>query len=277
MSWWMRFTGEDCLQLVRIRGDAKGYADLSDAFLRLIVIDGNYESDFFRIADALLQSGGSFLDVGANHGLLSFGLASKLGERVHFHLFEPNPKLVASIEKTLKLYPEMCAEINNVAVSDLDGVVQFWIEENQTGASHIMESGGIGVRATKLDTYLKNKSMSEVALLKLDIEGYELTALRGAENALKNRQIGAIYFEYFEKYLVRVTEPSKLIEYLDSLSYEVCFCRKFDLENNKGRPVVTLLEGLPGRGLPLIPLRGCQVPAMTDLIAVPRENLVSAS
>ena len=90
---------------------------------------------------------------------------------------------------------------------------------------------------------------------------------------LKNRQIGAIYFEYFEKYLIRVTEPSKLIEYLDSLSYEVCFCRQFDLENNKGRPVVTLPDGLPGHGFPLIPVRGCRVPPMTDLIAVPRENL----
>jgi FkbM family methyltransferase len=277
MTWWMRITGEDRLQLVRIRGDAKGYADLSDGFLRLIVIDGDYESDFFRIADAVLQAGGTFLDVGANHGLLSFGLASKLGERVHFHLFEPNPKLVASIDKTLKLYPGMCAEINSVVVSDLDGMVQFWIDENQTGASHIMVNGGIGVRAIKLDTYLKNKGISHVALLKLDIEGYELTALRGAENALKNQKIDAIYFEYFEKYLIRVSEPYEVIDYLDSLSYEVCFCRHFDLENNKGRPVLTLHNGLPGRGLPLIPVHGCRVPAMTDLIAVPRENLVSAS
>lgn len=277
MTWWMRFTGEDCLQLVRIRGDAKGYADLSDGFLRLIVIDGDYESDFFRIADALLQGGGTFLDVGANHGLLSFGLASKLGERVNFHLFEPNPKLVASIEKTLRLYPGMRAEINSVAVSDVDGIVHFWIEENQTGASHIMESGGTDVRAVRLDTYLKNKGISRVALLKLDIEGYELTALRGAENALKNREIDAIYFEYFEKYLIRVSEPSKVIEYLDSLAYEVCFCRNFDLENNHGRPVVRLREGLSAHRLPLIPIRGCQLPPMTDLIAVPRESLVSAS
>ena len=78
MKAWMRLTGEDPLQLVRIRDDARGYADLSDGFLRLIVIEGDYEKDFFRIADALLQEGGEFLDVGANHGLLSFGLARKL-------------------------------------------------------------------------------------------------------------------------------------------------------------------------------------------------------
>ena len=54
MKAWMRLTREDPLQLVRIRDDAFGYADLSDGFLRLIVIDGAFDEDFFRIADALL-------------------------------------------------------------------------------------------------------------------------------------------------------------------------------------------------------------------------------
>ena len=273
MTWWMRLTAEDSLQLVRIRDDAFGYADLSDGFLRLIVIEGNYESDFFRIADALLQHGGEFLDVGANHGLLSFGLAQKFGERVKFHLFEPNPKLVDSIEKTLTLYPTMRTEIIGMAVSDADETVQFQVEEDQTGASHITESGGISVQTIKLDTYLEEKHVNQVALLKLDVEGYELKALQGAEGALKAQRISAIYFEYFEKFLIRVSPPSKLIEYLDSLSYEVCFCRMHDLKQNGGS-TVTLRYGLPGNGLPLIPIRGREVPAMTDLIAVPRENLV---
>jgi FkbM family methyltransferase len=275
MMWWMRLTGEDSLQLVRIRDDAKGYADLSDGFLRLIVIDGNYETDFFRIADALFESGGEFLDVGANHGLLSFGLARKFSQRVRFHLFEPNPKLLESIVKTLKLYPAMHTEIVGMAVSDLDGTILFQVENDQTGTSHITESGGISVRTIKLDTYLEEKRLNRVALLKLDIEGYELRALHGAENALRARRINAVYFEYFEKLLIRYARPSDLIEYLDSLSYEVCFCRICDLNRHNEKPTVTLRDGLPGSGLPLMPVRGRQIPAMTDLIAVPKENLAA--
>src|SRR5437660_1727379 len=94
MKSWMRITGEDPLQLVRIRDDSFGYADMSDGFLRLIVIDGKFERDFFAIADAMLGEGGTFFDVGANHGLLSFGLAGRHRERIRFHLFEPNPVLV---------------------------------------------------------------------------------------------------------------------------------------------------------------------------------------
>jgi FkbM family methyltransferase len=273
MTAWMRLTGEDPLQLVRIRGDARGYADMSDGFLRLIVIEGDYEKDFFRIADALLRDGGEFLDVGANHGLLSFGLAQKF-PRVRFHLFEPNPKLLESIEKSRELYPQMCAEINPVAVCDRDGTIYFAVQNEQTGASHITSSGGIPIRAVRLDTYLKDKSVESVDLLKIDIEGYELTALRGVECALKTRRIKAIYFEYFEKYLVRVAPPSELIKCLDSTGYEVCFCREADLAQQDGASRVTVREGLPGHMLPLIPVAGLQVPAMTDLLAIPKENLV---
>jgi FkbM family methyltransferase len=276
MKGWMRLTGEDPVQLVRIRDNAHGYADLSDGFLRLIVIDGDYEKDFFRVADALLQEGGEFLDVGANHGLLSFGLARKHDDRVRFHLFEPNPKLLEPIRKSLKLYPSMRAEINALAVCDEDGTILFHVQEDQTGASHIAKSGGIPIRSIKLDTYFKDKCLDHVELLKLDIEGYELPALRGAEHALRNRRIKAVYFEYFEKFLVRVAPPAKLIEFLDSLSYEICFCRHSDLERQVGTRKLTIQDGLPGHGLPLLPIRERRIPAMTDLLAIPRENLTGA-
>ena len=79
---------------------------------------------------------------------------------------------------------------------------------------------------------------------------------------------------FFEKFLIRVGPPSKLFEYLESLSYEVCFCRNSDLDGQAGMQPVTLQRGLPGHGLPLIPVRGRRIPAMTDLIAVPKENIV---
>jgi len=60
MTGWMRLTGENPVQLVRIRADSFGYADLSDGFLRLIVIDQGFEADFFAIADAILAGRGCF-------------------------------------------------------------------------------------------------------------------------------------------------------------------------------------------------------------------------
>jgi FkbM family methyltransferase len=275
MTTWMRLTGEDPLQLVRIRDDAFAYADMNDGFLRLIPIEGGYDDDFFRVADALLESGGDFLDVGANYGLLSFGLAARLADRVRFHLFEPIPRLLAAIEKTRGLYPLMRASVVAAAVTDYDGEVSFAVAEEQTGRSHIDASGAMRTRCLRLDSYLAEAGISEVALLKLDVEGYELPALRGAAAALERRAVKAIYFEYFEKYLVRVGPPAELIGYLDAVGYEVCFCRDYDLAN-AGGATHTLAAGLAGHGLPLTPVRGHTLPAMTDLFAAPKEKLVAA-
>jgi hypothetical protein len=54
-------------------GRAFGYADMSDGFLRLIVIDQGFEQNFFAITDSILANGGTFFDVGVNYGLLSTG------------------------------------------------------------------------------------------------------------------------------------------------------------------------------------------------------------
>jgi FkbM family methyltransferase len=187
-------------------------------------------------------------------------------------MFEPNPKLLESIRKSLELYPSMVAEVNPVAVCEADSTVLFHVQEDQTGVSHIVKSGGIPVRSIKLDTYLKERSLDRVELLKLDIEGYELGALRGAEHALRNHCIKAVYFEYVEKF-VRVAPPAKLVEFLDCLSYEVCFCRQCDIARQSVAPTLTVKDGLPGHGLPLLPIRGRTLPAETDLLALPRENL----
>jgi len=273
MTGWMRLTGEDPVQLVRIRDDAFGYADMNDGFLRLIPIEGEYDHDFFRIADALLDKGGRFFDVGANFGLLSFGLGRKHAAQVEFHLFEPIPRLLEAIDRTRTLYPQMRMTVNAIAVAHYDGETSFDVAEEQTGRSHIDPAGALKTPVVRLDSYLRDKSIENVEFLKLDVEGYELSALRGAAEALQRRAIAAIYFEYFEKYLVRVAPPEALIGFLDDAGYEVCFCREYDLAN-VGGATHTLAAGLAGHGLPLTPTRGHVRPAMTDLLAVPKERLV---
>jgi FkbM family methyltransferase len=272
MMGWMNVTGEDPLQLVRIRDESFGYADLSDDFLRLIVIDGNFEQDFFNVGDAFLSKGGVFLDVGANHGLLSFGLAGRHGDKIEFHLFEPNAKLVASIERSRALYPSMRGYVNAAAVSDHEGTMSFLIDDEQSGASHIADDGTEQVNSIALDKYLAASNIDQVQLLKLDVEGHELLALRGAKHSLESHVFKAIYFEYFEKWLIRVQPPHELLEFLQSLDYEVCFCRANDLSTRGGR-THTIREGLAGHGISLLPVKDHVLPKMTDLLAVPKENL----
>jgi FkbM family methyltransferase len=274
MTAWMRLTGEDALQLVRIRDSSFGYADMSDGFVRLMVIDADFEPDFFRLADAVLAKGGVFLDVGANHGLLSFGLAGRHGAAIDFHLFEPSLKLVSSIEKSRALYPEMRCKVNATALSDHVGAVLFAFEAAQTGISHVVSEGGESVPATTLDRYLDEAQIDRVDFLKIDVEGYELHVLRGAHKSLGAQKIQVIYFEYMQKLAARFHPLSDLLNYLDGLGYQTCVCRNYDI-GLRGSPTHTIRDGMPGAGLRLIPLIGFEPLLGTDLLAVPRENLAA--
>lgn len=275
MKAWMRLTGEDPVQLVRIRDDCRAYADMSDGFLRLIPIEGVYEPDFFTIADALLESGGTFLDVGANFGLLCFGLAGRHGSAIDFHLFEPNPWLVETIALSRARFPQMRCTVNQVAVSDVAGELSFTIDESQSGISHIStaQESGVTVSSITLDGYIASAGLERVDLLKLDVEGFELAALRGASESLRSRRIRAVYFEYFEKQLLRVATPQALIDFLAEHGFVTCFCQPCDF-GGRGEPTHTIAPGQAGHGLSLLPVTGFVRPSMTDLLAVPAENLV---
>ncbi len=118
--------------------------------------------------------------------------------------------------------------------------------------------------------HFKN-ALPEVTLLKLDVEGHELTALRGAAEALQSHAIKAVYFEYFEKWLRRIQPPEHLLDFLESFGYAVYFCREANLQDYGG-PTHTLLRGVPRHGIPLRPIERGKLPAMTDLIALPAQH-----
>ena len=201
------------MQLVRSRDDHFGSADMNDGFLRLIVIDQGFEKEFFELADRLTDRVGIFFDIGANHGLLRFGLAGRHSGMIDFHLSEPNPKLVRSIELTRPLYPGMRLTLSTAAVSDHEGMVSFDINESHNGASHI-SSNGTGV---------------EVPSIRLTATSKRLTG---------------------------------------------CFCRAGDIPP-RGGATHTFALVVPGHGAPLLPIAGRSIPATTDLLAVPKENLAA--
>jgi FkbM family methyltransferase len=268
MTTWMRLRGEDPIQLVRIRNNAFAYADLGEGMLRLIVIDSDFEADFFRIADVLLMGGGTFFDVGANYGLFSFGLADGVSGSVDFHLFEPNPKLQAAIQRSAARYPDSGWHLNSVAVSDEPGEVFIKFNDQHTGESHVTSEGdGTCVKSIVLDNYVQTRGLSEIAMLKMDVEGFELAALRGLSSTLRDRKVGAIYFEYCQRWLQRHHEPSDLLAFLKDVGYQCFFCREADLKRLGGS--THKLAPDSGGEVMLATVEGHVLPEATDLLALP--------
>jgi len=137
-------------------------------------------------------------DGGANKGEWT-AAARKVWPNAGYHLFEPS-RLNAALLKSR--HPD--ATINCVALSDRPGKAILYSNEPGSGIAslhqrrlehhHIVHEATEETSLITLDDYCEEHQIAEVGVLKLDIEGHELAALRGAGKML--RQTKAVQFEF---------------------------------------------------------------------------------
>jgi hypothetical protein len=114
--------------------------------------------------------------------------------------------------------------MNEVAVSDTTGEVEFF---PKTYSLHSRESvfkpgdKSLTVKSIRLDEYMKKNNIEEVYFAKLDIEGHELFALRGASESLKQGKIKYIQFEYGACNIDSRTYLKDFYDLIKDLNYEV--------------------------------------------------------
>ena len=219
-------------RLVQFNSGARAFLDLQDAEARNVFITGCFEPEFFEIAATIMAKGGVFFDGGANFGLCSFGLLCRVDvERTDYHLFEANPNLEAFLRKSQRaIAPHARMHINIACLSDHQGESRFKIDNTDTGKSHLNDSGGFIVPNIVLDDYLRQTAVQKVRLLKLDIEGQELAALRGAKEALDAGLIDFVYCEIRSELLALYeVGPIDVIEFFLIHGFKTFLCRSRDL------------------------------------------------
>lgn len=146
---------------------------------------------------------GVFIDGGANTGAYSRQLLKTFEHSIdELHMFEPN-KLLDCAPSPIQSKKIL---LNRMALSDRNGSASLYQVEGQSGLSSLtkrnlehrelkMDVCSV-VETITLDSYLAKHCIKKVEFLKLDIEGHELDALRGALDALLNRSIRCIQFEF---------------------------------------------------------------------------------
>jgi FkbM family methyltransferase len=120
------------------------------------------------------------------------------------HTFEPAPD---SYEALIERFPSGVT-LHNCGLSDREGEGTFYADEAQSQSAsilpqerqHFENHGGfhpVGtVKLRTIDAVCSEYGIERIDLLKLDVEGAELAALRGARRMLEERRIGLIQFEY---------------------------------------------------------------------------------
>jgi FkbM family methyltransferase len=221
------------IQIISFNGKARLFADLSDPNPRNYFLTKTFEPEFFHIAQFFLSSPGSiFFDVGANFGFCSFGLLDSVPADIEYHLFEANTDIFNLLNRSTSLYPESKVLLNHCCVSDQEGYSKLKIGKSNLGASFIAEDGEYTIENLILDRYICEKSILRIDFMKVDIEGWELAALRGATESLSKGIIKAIYIEISGSNLARNgLEPKDIFDFLLSQDFSLYYCKASDFES----------------------------------------------
>ena len=149
--------------------------------------------------------GGTFLDVGANVGLVTLLVADKVQ---HALLFEPNPAAVERARENLHSNA-LKFEVFAKALSDKVGSVDFESVGlvsscNRTVDGFTSSLPTISVQRTTFDQFLREHPVAPPILaVKIDVEGHENAVLRGMKEFLRNHRPRLVMFEYLQRTNIR--------------------------------------------------------------------------
>jgi FkbM family methyltransferase len=152
--------------------------------------DEDYEPSVYTHLKSLVKPGAVVLDVGAHVGLFTILLAHLVTSKGRVFAFEPTPATHAALSDHLKLNNVADrVEVVREAISDAVGEAPFhtvqYSPENTLNTVHsrLGSSEQVLVPVTTIDAFCEARKIKPT-LIKIDIEGYEWHALRGAKETL---------------------------------------------------------------------------------------------
>jgi FkbM family methyltransferase len=191
--------------------------DLANPTHRWIVY-GKYEGEaFLNWATQFLPSNGVIVDSGANIGQMALYLAQQVPHGKVL-AFEPGQEAADWLEECTNVHSHLPIEIIRCGLGKTPAQLRLHHVGSEVGYGHgawsqISETEGEAIEVVCLATELAIRSVETVDLWKLDVEGYEIPALQGAEALLKEKRIRSLYVE------LTGTNGERTRQYLETLGY----------------------------------------------------------
>jgi FkbM family methyltransferase len=165
--------------------------DLRDSTQRYTYYWNDFEPDVRIKIQSLLRPQDIVIDAGANFGFHSLIAARLVGASGRVFAFEPLPRAYRCLKRNLALNGIENVVAENLALGDRESIAPIYTFTDQpdTHASMYAAVGGVSeafeCRVITLDSYVQdNLPDRRIRLIKLDVEGYELTVLKGASSVL---------------------------------------------------------------------------------------------
>jgi FkbM family methyltransferase len=164
-------------------------------------LDGFYEPDVLSFLRASVGPRSVVVDVGANIGALTVPLARTLDRGGSVVAIEAAPTVASFLKRNVERNRLRNVTVVQCAVSTGESASVLFYEAppNHFGRGSCAQQFDIPpiqVPAKSLDRILDENRVSEVAAIKVDVEGYEAHVFQGADQILKSPRRPRIVFEF---------------------------------------------------------------------------------
>jgi FkbM family methyltransferase len=188
--WGGRLASSGRLQR-RLPNGCRVHCDLRDEVQRQIYFWGCYEPVEAFLFSRLLRPGMTVVDAGANVGQYTLLAGKAVGASGSAHAFEPVPKTFALLGRHVAANELGNVRLNRAALWCEPKMVQLGLSPEMAGNSGAYSIstrdvvGDIESPAIRFDDYVVEQQLRHVDIVKMDVEGAELCALRGMSRMLR--------------------------------------------------------------------------------------------
>jgi len=189
-----------------------------DFIQHTIFVTGRWDDDVGRVILSRLKTDDVFVDIGANVGYFSL-LASQICSKVIS--FEPNPTCLAQLNRNIEINKRQNIDVRPVGLADKRGIAEFHVANaSNIGGGSLREGSGEKF-SVQLDTLDSQLSAQPIRLIKIDIEGAEVLALKGASAILSRPDAPDVICEISENTLQQLgSSKEELFRLMSSHGYK---------------------------------------------------------
>ena len=209
----------------RLRDGSEILVPLDDYVGRAVFFVGDLDRKVSAVIARIVGPGDVVLDIGANLGLVTMQLAHLVGESGRVHAFEPNPAMVEILTQTLERNAARNVELHSYGLGSEDGQIELAIPIGHAGQASMTRSRWtdgaetVVVPVHTLTSVMRDRGIGSVRLMKIDVEGFEMEVLRGAEQWLASSPVEFILFESNDSLGDGAADP--VISFLVELGYRI--------------------------------------------------------
>lgn len=191
-----RYNSGDTIVTKQYGGLQVRYQAISPKNYWHLCIGSQHEDKFMgRVFSDCIVDTGIVLDIGAHTGMYAIPFAKVVGTNGKVYAFEPEPDGFAAIQRNAQLNGLTNIVPMNMALSDREGQISFYIRPDKDTHSIFEETSApsplgvqhrMDVQSATIDGLVGNGTIQAPDFVKIDVEGAELRVLTGMTKTAKS-------------------------------------------------------------------------------------------